>query len=77
MAQPGYTPKVATRPVLRIFISSTAVDLLDYRDKVRDAGLRFEGLPIANRRIRQVRTVWEDGAARSLLPDPLWSLDLL
>jgi tetratricopeptide (TPR) repeat protein len=38
---------VATRPVLRIFISSTAVDLLDYRDKVRDAVLRLEGLPIA------------------------------
>jgi hypothetical protein len=38
---------VATRPVLRIFISSTAVDLLDYREKVRDAVLRLEGLPIA------------------------------
>jgi hypothetical protein len=38
---------VATRPILRIFISSTAVDLLDYRDKVRDAVLRLEGLPIA------------------------------
>jgi len=38
---------VATRPVLRIFISSTAVDLRDYRDKVRDAVLRLEGLPIA------------------------------
>lgn len=36
-----------TRPVLRIFISSTAVDLLDYREKVRDAVLRLEGLPIA------------------------------
>jgi hypothetical protein len=38
---------VATRPVLRIFISSTAVDLRDYREKVRDAVLRLEGLPIA------------------------------
>jgi tetratricopeptide (TPR) repeat protein len=38
---------VATRPVLRIFISSTAIDLRDYRDKVRDAVLRLEGLPIA------------------------------
>jgi hypothetical protein len=38
---------VATRPVLRIFISSTAVDLLDYRGKVRDAVLRLEDLPIA------------------------------
>ncbi|HEV2990935.1 MAG TPA: DUF4062 domain-containing protein, partial [Candidatus Angelobacter sp.] len=36
-----------TRPVLRIFISSTAVDLLDYREKVRDAVLRLENLPIA------------------------------
>jgi hypothetical protein len=38
---------VETRPVLRIFISSTAVDLRDYREKVRDAVLRLEGLPIA------------------------------
>jgi tetratricopeptide (TPR) repeat protein len=37
----------ARRPVRRIFISSTAVDLLDYRDKVRDAVLRLENLPIA------------------------------
>jgi len=35
------------QPVLRIFISSTAVDLRDYRDKVRDVVLRLEGLPIA------------------------------
>lgn len=42
-----YTPSVATRPVLRIFISSTAVDLREYRDKVRDAVLRLEDLPIA------------------------------
>jgi tetratricopeptide (TPR) repeat protein len=35
------------RPVLRIFISSTAVDLLDYREKIRDAVLRLENLPIA------------------------------
>jgi tetratricopeptide (TPR) repeat protein len=35
------------RPVLRIFISSTAVDLRDYREKARDAVLRLEGLPIA------------------------------
>jgi len=39
------TPR--TRPVLRIFISSTAIDLRDYRDKVRDAVLRLENLPIA------------------------------
>ncbi len=39
--------KAATRPVLRIFISSTAVDLRDYREKVRDAVLRLEELPIA------------------------------
>lgn len=38
---------MATRPVLRIFISSTAIDLRDYRDKVRDAVLRLENLPIA------------------------------
>jgi hypothetical protein len=38
---------LATRPVLRIFISSTVVDLLEYREKVRDAVLRLEGLPIA------------------------------
>ncbi len=38
---------MATRPVLRIFISSTAVDLRGYRDKVRDAVLRLEDLPIA------------------------------
>src|SRR5215470_19657204 len=38
---------MATRPVLRIFISSTAVDLMDYREKVRDAVLSLQGLPIA------------------------------
>jgi len=38
---------VDTRPVLRIFISSTAIDLRDYRDKVRDAVLRLKELPIA------------------------------
>ena len=38
---------VATRDVLRIFISSTAVDLRDYRAKVRDAVLRLGNLPIA------------------------------
>jgi tetratricopeptide (TPR) repeat protein len=38
--------RVATRPVLRIFISSTAIDLTGYRDKVRDAVLRLEGLPV-------------------------------
>jgi hypothetical protein len=37
----------ATRPVLRIFVSSTAIDLTGYRDKVRDAVLRLENLPIA------------------------------
>jgi tetratricopeptide (TPR) repeat protein len=36
-----------TRQVLRIFISSTAIDLTGYRDKVRDAVLRLENLPIA------------------------------
>jgi tetratricopeptide (TPR) repeat protein len=35
------------RPVHRIFISSTAVDLLGYREKVRDAILRLEHLPVA------------------------------
>jgi hypothetical protein len=34
-------------PVLRIFISSTAIDLTGYRDKVRDAVLPLENLPIA------------------------------
>jgi hypothetical protein len=38
---------MATRPVLRIFISSTATDLADYRSKVRDAVLGLEGAPIA------------------------------
>ncbi len=38
---------MAQRPVLRIFISSTAADLREYRDKVRDAVLRLEDLPIA------------------------------
>jgi hypothetical protein len=38
---------VATRPVHRIFISSTGVDLPGYREKVRDAILRLEQLPIA------------------------------
>jgi tetratricopeptide (TPR) repeat protein len=37
---------VATRPILRIFISSTAVDLTNYREHVRDAVLRLEDLPI-------------------------------
>ncbi len=37
---------MATRPVLRIFISSTAVDLRDYRDKVRDAIQGLENLPV-------------------------------
>jgi len=36
-----------TRPVLKIFISSTAVDLIAYRDNVRDAVLRLKNLPIA------------------------------
>ena len=36
-----------SRPVLRIFISSTAIDLLDYRDKVRDAVLSLGSLPVA------------------------------
>jgi tetratricopeptide (TPR) repeat protein len=36
-----------TRPVLKIFISSTAVDLMAYRDNVRDAVLRLKNLPIA------------------------------
>jgi class 3 adenylate cyclase len=37
----------ATRPVLRIFIASPAIDVVNYRDKVRDAVLRLENLPIA------------------------------
>jgi tetratricopeptide (TPR) repeat protein len=39
--------QLATRPVLRIFISSTAVDLLEYREKVRDAVLSLKELPVA------------------------------
>lgn len=35
-----------TRPVLRIFISSTAIDLTGFRTHVRDAVLRLESLPI-------------------------------
>jgi tetratricopeptide (TPR) repeat protein len=38
---------MATRPVLKIFISSTAIDLTGYRDKVRDAVLALSDLPIA------------------------------
>jgi hypothetical protein len=38
---------VATRPVRRIFISSTAFDLREHRDRVRDAVLRLENLPVA------------------------------
>jgi hypothetical protein len=38
---------VAKTPIFRIFVSSTAVDLRDYRDKVRDAVLRLESLPMA------------------------------
>ena len=45
-----YTPRVDTsphtRPILRIFISSTAVDLTSYREHVRDAVLRLKNLPI-------------------------------
>lgn len=44
---PVYVKAQETRPVLRIFISSTAVDLRDYQEKVRDAVLRLEDLPIA------------------------------
>src|SRR5258708_15060156 len=43
----GTLSNVAKRPVLRVFISSTAADLREYRDKVRDAVLRLENLPIA------------------------------
>lgn len=44
---PGYTPGVdTTRPVLRIFISSTATDLTSYREHVSNAVLRLENLPI-------------------------------
>ena len=35
-----------TRPILRIFISSTATDLTSYREHVRNAVLRLENLPI-------------------------------
>jgi tetratricopeptide (TPR) repeat protein len=38
---------MATRPVLRIFISSTATDLTSYREKVRDAVAQLENLPVA------------------------------
>ena len=43
----GHTPKVAKRPVLRISISSAAVDLIDHRDRVVEAVLRPETLPVA------------------------------
>ena len=36
-----------TRRVLRIFISSTAIDLIEYRDKIRDSVQRLDNLPIA------------------------------
>src|SRR5258708_39742819 len=36
-----------TRPVLRIYTSSTAIYLREYRDQVRDAVLKLEDLPIA------------------------------
>jgi hypothetical protein len=36
-----------SRPVFRVFISSTAADLRDHRAKVRDAVLRLEHLPVA------------------------------
>jgi len=39
--------EMATRPVLRILISSTAIDLTDYRDKVRDALLGLDRQPVA------------------------------
>jgi len=42
----GYTPRVDTRPILRIFVSSTAVDLTSFREHVRNAVLRLENLPI-------------------------------
>jgi hypothetical protein len=38
---------VERRPVLRVFISSTATDLTEYRDRIRDSVLRLEHLPIA------------------------------
>lgn len=37
----------SVRPVLRIFISSTAIDLIGYRDKVRDAVLGLGNMPVA------------------------------
>ena len=37
----------ATRPVIRIFIASPAIDVVSYRDKVRDAVLLLENLPMA------------------------------
>jgi tetratricopeptide (TPR) repeat protein len=43
---PPYTSSVDTRPILRIFISSTATDLTSYREHVRDAVLRLKNLPI-------------------------------
>jgi hypothetical protein len=47
LAKLRYTSDRGHASVLRIFISSTAVDLREYRDKVRDAVLRLENLPIA------------------------------
>jgi hypothetical protein len=42
-----YTSKeMATRPVLKIFISSTSIDLTDYRDNVRDAVAGLKNLPV-------------------------------
>jgi tetratricopeptide (TPR) repeat protein len=38
---------LATRPVIRIFIASPAIDVVSYRDKVRDAVLLLENLPMA------------------------------
>lgn len=39
--------KPVTRPILRIFVSSTAIDLGAYRDEVRKAVLSLDNLPIA------------------------------
>jgi class 3 adenylate cyclase/tetratricopeptide (TPR) repeat protein len=37
----------ATRPVIRIFIANLAIDVVSYRDTIRDAVLRLENLPVA------------------------------
>jgi hypothetical protein len=72
----GTLSTVATRPVLRIFISSTAVDLRDYRDKVRDAVLRLEGLPIKEGIVDSARKLFNRLALRVSLSTRLWPVSV-